>query len=327
MDELTKKYILARTLPNALDVEKAKKILLEHIYSISQAQNNTHLFSGSQLADMVGQQHHEFTLPTTPEHNYGNELEKQLTSLRATIAAREALTILQATGSLIPFGQICSPGGATSNSEEIREVRVPKDHLNFDHYPVPLPAIYLEYRLATPFREDQFYRLASSDVYLSYLNQGKLSSRAQRCLLESIDAYRHGLYMSAVMAVGAASESLWMQIARLVVAKKPGVTTKAQEKLRQFAPNISAVITDAWQALVSNFMAELGQVFLNEIDRKLFKEHADRLCDRRNYAMHNDEADTEEPTFTYIETGMLLLESIKYFNRFTRLIEVIEVLP
>jgi len=327
MDELTKKYILTRTLPNALDVEKAKKILLEHIYSISQAQNNIHLFSGSQLADMVGQQHYEFAIPTTTEPGYGDSLEKELTSLRATIAAREALTILQANGVLIPFGPIFSPAGATSNSEEIREVKVPRDHLNSDRYPVPIPAIYLEYRLATPFREDQFYRLASSEVYLSYLVQGKLSSRARRCLQECIDAYRHGLYLSAVMAVGAASESLWMQLARLIVSKKPDVTTKVQEKLRPFAPNISSIITETWQALVSQFMAELGQVFSNEIDRKLFKEQADRLCDRRNYAMHNDEADTEEQTFTYTETGMLLLESIKYFNRFTQLIEVIKVLP
>jgi hypothetical protein len=128
MDELTKKCILTRTLPNALDVEKAKKILLEHIYSISQAQDNIHLFSSSQLTDMVGHQHFEFAIPTTTEPGYSDSLEKELTSLRATIAAREALITLQANGVLIPFGPIFSPAGATSNSEEIREVKVPRDH-------------------------------------------------------------------------------------------------------------------------------------------------------------------------------------------------------
>lgn len=326
MDETIRKDILTRTLPNALDIEKAKKILLEHLHAISQAQGPWNIFYGSQLANIVGQQWQEFALPSTTELRYSDELEKELTSLRATIAAREALTILQANGVLIPFGQIFAPPGTNNNAEETRDVKVPRDHLNFDRYPVPMPAIYLGYRLATPFREDQFYRLASSEVYLSYLDRGKLPSRPRRCLRECIDAYRHGLYLSAVMAVGAASESLWMQLARLIVAQKPGVTNKVQEKLKPYASNASAIITETWHALGSQFTAELGQVFLNEIDRRMFKEHADRLCDRRNYAMHSDEADTEEPTFTYIETGMLLLESIKYFNRFTQFIAVIETL-
>ena len=94
MDELTKQYILTHTFPNVLDVEKAKKILFEHIYSISQAQNNMRLFSGYRLADMEGQQHDEFAIPTITETGCGDSLGKELASLRATITAREALTIL-----------------------------------------------------------------------------------------------------------------------------------------------------------------------------------------------------------------------------------------
>jgi hypothetical protein len=198
---------------------------------------------------------------------------------------------------------------------------------NIDRYEVPLPAIQMAYRLATQFREGQISRLASGDVYLSYLDQGKLPSRAKRCLRECIDAYRHGLYLSATMAVGAASESLWMQLARLVQSKKPAVATKVAEQLKKISPSISSSIEETWQVLVSNFDTQLDQVFSNRIARRTFKEQADRLFDRRNYAMHSEEADEDEPLFSYNETGMLLLESIKYFNQLAKITEVIEASP
>ncbi|HZC08389.1 MAG TPA: hypothetical protein VE338_22345, partial [Ktedonobacterales bacterium] len=54
-------------------------------------------------------------------------------------------------------------------------------------------------------------------------------------------------------------------------------------------------------------------------ERTIFKQHADRLRDRRNYAVHSDDADVDEPLFTYNETGMLLLDAADYFNTLARL--------
>jgi hypothetical protein len=325
MDEQIKKYILTRTLPNALDVEVAKRILLDHIDFVSQGQNNLELFSGSQLVNVVEQQSALFANPTSIQPGYEN-LENTLTSVKAAIAAREALALLQGNGVLIPFGELLTSPGPYAHSIEKRFVNVQTIH-NIDRYEVPLPAIQMAYRLATQFREGQISRLASGDVYLSYLDQGKLPSRAKRCLRECIDAYRHGLYLSATMAVGAASESLWMQLARLVQSKKPAVATKVAEQLKKISPSISSSIEETWQVLVSNFDTQLDQVFSNRIARRTFKEQADRLFDRRNYAMHSEEADEDEPLFSYNETGMLLLESIKYFNQLAKITEVIEASP
>jgi hypothetical protein len=97
MDEQIKKYILTRTLPNALDVEVAKRILLDHIDFVSQGQNNLELFSGSQLVNVVEQQSALFANPTSIQPGYEN-LENTLTSVKAAIAAREALALLQGNG-------------------------------------------------------------------------------------------------------------------------------------------------------------------------------------------------------------------------------------
>jgi hypothetical protein len=325
IDEEAKQYILTRTLPNPLDVEKAKRMLLEHVYLISQAHNNAKLLSGYDLVDHVERQNHEFANPTGIQPGYEN-LEKELTSVRAALAAREALSVLQAHGVLVAFGQPSTTGGATSNEEQKREVKVPWGNENFDRYPIPLPAIYLAYRFASQFREDQFYRLASGNVYLSYLGQGKLPPRTKRCIQECVDAYRHGLYLSAVMAIGAASESLWMKLGQLLVAKKPTVTTALAKPLSAHAPSILRVIEDTWNLLGSQCGTELDQVF-SPVERKPFIDRAKQLCERRNYAMHSDKADTEEASFSYIETGELLLGSINYFNQLSKLIEVIEALP
>jgi hypothetical protein len=67
----------------------------------------------------------------------------------------------------------------------------------------------------------------------------------------------------------------------------------------------------------------LKQVFPTGGDWKAFKEHADRLLERYNYAIHSEDADEDEPLFTYNETGMLLLDFASYFNPLTRLVEAV----
>jgi len=325
MDEETRNYIFTRALPNALDIEKAQKMILEHLYAVSQ--NSAGPRSSTELVRSVELQDREFTCPTSTP--FGESLEKELTRVRAEIAAREALVVLQANGVLTAFGQPLALGGITRNEAEIREVKVPQNYNgvysigNVDRYEVPLPAISLSYRLSARFREDQAYRLASGNVYLSSLNHGKLPPRAKRCIQECIDAYRHGLYLSAIMAIGAASESLWMKLGRFLISKNPSVATKIEEQLRRPAPSIYEVIQQTWQVLKSYYGAEIN-VVLKSIERQPFKDRADRLCERRNYAMHSDNADTEEASFSYIETGVLLLDSINYFDQLSKLIEVFE---
>jgi hypothetical protein len=162
-------------------------------------------------------------------------------------------------------------------------------------------------------------RLASGDVYLSTLDQTHLTSRAKRCLLEATTAFKHGLYLSATLNVGAASESLWMVLGRLV-DQKTSSSKKLSEELKRSYPSTGLIIDEAWHALVSYADAQLRSVFANAAERTIFKDHADRLRERRNYAIHSDDANLDEPFFTYTETGLLLLDSADYFNKLVRLI-------
>ena len=177
---------------------------------------------------------------------------------------------------------------------------------------VTLPAVEYAYRLATIYRNEAL-RLATGDMYLTDIDTSYLPSRAKRCLDECMNAFRHSLYLSAVMNVGAASENIWMELARLIEEKSPNTTlTKALNETRT---NISAVIDEAWKALMSHHMTELNAIFSVKSERNTFKEHADRLREHRNYAAHVGDATLDEHTFTYEETGMLLLDASSYFGR------------
>ena len=58
-------------------------------------------------------------------------------------------------------------------------------------------------RLPSAYQGQQKFRLAGGDIYLSFINHAGLPSRAIRFLKECGDAFRHGLYLSATMTVGA----------------------------------------------------------------------------------------------------------------------------
>src|SRR5439155_24690634 len=152
-----------------------------------------------------------------------------------------------------------------------------------------------------------------------------LPSRVIRCLKECGDAFRHGLYLSATMTVGAASESLWMELGRLVCNKKVSGTTKLAEELNNPMPNIGRVIEPTWNALLTNHSGLLQSIFNGE--RNKFRLYAERLRERRNYAMHHKDANEDEPWFTYDETGLLLLEATTYFNQFAELLTGVNALP
>ena len=90
---------------------------------------------------------------------------------------------------------------------------------------------------------------------------------------------------------------------------------------------IGRVIEPTWQALLSHHSLLLRSVFDHNGERDKFRLYADRLRERRNYAMHNKTASIDEPWFTYEETGLLLLYAVEYFNQFAELIKAINALP
>jgi hypothetical protein len=75
------------------------------------------------------------------------------------------------------------------------------------------------------------------------------------------DAFRHRLYLSATMTVGAASESLWMELGNLVCSKNlPGITKLATE-LNNPMPNIGRIIEPTWQTLMTNHFSLDALIF------------------------------------------------------------------
>ncbi len=324
MDEKLGRYIREHTQPDILDIEIAKQIILEHL-SIVQA--NFEPIGSSQLVSMVSMEKQAFDKPIFVEIKYAPQLKDQLIKLSAELAAREALHSLHANGILIAYGPLTVASVPGGHFPEQTSITLPDAYRDNQIVSITLPCIHVSYGLAAPFRGNQAFRLASGDIYLSSLNQVQLPSRAKRCLRECIDAFRYGLYLSATMSVGAASESLWMKLGSLVCIKNPVVTTKLGEQLKRLSPSVKDVIERTWQVLPTNFGNELDQVFLNTSEKNAFKDHANRLCDRRNYAMHNEDADEDEPYFTHNETGMLLQGSISYFKQLTKLVTTIEALP
>jgi hypothetical protein len=84
------------------------------------------------------------------------------------------------------------------------------------------------------------------------------------------------------------------------------------------------VIDATWNALSKHRGDQLKEVFANKGERTLFKAQADRLRDLRNYAIHDEDADEDEPLFRFNETGMLLLDAAKYFSQLVSLFDAVD---
>ena len=310
-EEELKEYVHRYTQPSMVDVEMAKRVILEELNSPSFSERG--VATSDVLIARVNANLNREKGPT-PEGYIA--IEPDLNYVKWNIAAREAIQVLQATGVIISIG---SP--IAYNEEQ----RFSVTHLHGGngagkaYYPFVFP----KYRLAATFRADQSIRLTSGDTYLSHLDQSRLPSRTKRCLRESVEAFKTGLYLSATVAIGAASESLWMSFGRLITSKRLVGYERLEREFSNAYPNAGQVLNNVWDIIRSQCMIELRQVLPTGGDQKAFKEHADRLLARRNYAIHSEDADEEEPLFTYNETGMLLLDSASYFNQLTCLIEAI----
>lgn len=315
MSEDLHKYVREQTQPTALDIETAKRVTLEQLDNAMSP--STGLIDSSAILSRV--ERVLFQSPGSIPQNY-DRIEPDLNLLKAHIAAREALSHLHSIGVLVAFGR-------TREQVEEQWVRFYHRYGNQPFGPVYLPSIYPSYRLASAYQEQQRFRLASGDIYLSSINHVHLPSRAIRCLKECGEAFRHGLYLSATMTVGAASESLWMELGRLVCNKNVPGTGKLAAELNNPMPNIGRVIEPTWNALLTTHVALLKGIFAHDGERDKFRLYAERLRDRRNYAMHHKDANVDEPWFTFDETGLLLLEATTYFNQFAELLTAINALP
>jgi len=306
-----KEYVHRHTLPSMVDVEMAKRIILEEL-NLSSFSNRGVATSDVLIARVNANLNRE--KGPTPE-GY-TQIAPDLNIVKWNVAAREAIQILHATGVIIAIG---SP--VQYNEEQ--KFSVTHFHGGGGAGEAYYPSVAPKYRLAAGFREDQSIRLASGDTYLSHLDQSRLPSRTKRCLRESVEAFKRGLYLSATVAIGAASESLWMSFGRLILSKNLSGFERLDKEFCNAYPNAGKVLGIVWDVLRSECKAELRQVFPVSGEEKAFKEHAERLLERRNYAIHSQDADEDEPLFTHNETGMLLLDSASYFNRLTQLMETV----
>jgi hypothetical protein len=308
-------YVREQTQPTALDVEVAKRVLLEHIDEATSP--STGLIEVSGILSRIERALVQTPGPIPPPFT---QIDPDLHVVKAHIAGREALNQLHATGVLTAFGKM-------PDRIEDLWVRFYHVHGNQPYGPVYLPNVYAAYRLASTYQGQQRFRLAGGDIYLSSIQHALLPSRAVRCLRECGEAFRHGLYLSATMTVGAASESLWMELGQLVCDKHISGTPKLIIELNKPFPNISAIIEPTWNALLTTHDTLLKGIFGHDGERQKFRLYAERLRERRNYAMHHKDADEDEPWFTYDETGLLLLEATTYFNQFAELLTALHALP
>lgn len=310
----TQAFVHENTLPSPLEIERAKRAILQYLRSYpSHAGASGYTFS-SRLIQDVGRELAIDLVPIATPDIYGR-VEPDLRFGRAEHAVCEALQLLHAAGVLIGYG-------ATSQ-QMARHFGYQNMTSKGGFGSVTFPAVHEGYRLAAVVRDNHESLLMNSGIYLADLQSMGLSSRATRCLQEGVDAFRRGLYLSATILVGAASESMWMQLGRLVRDKGIGTMAEVNKKV----PNAAVVMEEAWNALTSHRASQLGSVFTGRGDQAAFKEHADTLRARRNYATHSESADEDEPLFTYDATGLLLLSSLDYFGKLQRLITFVAALP
>lgn len=305
-------FIFEHVLPQAIDVEAAKGIILKYMSEQPRTSATPvgFLISAvrSRLATTPG--------PTPPGYI---SIDPDVHVLRAELAAREAIQLLHGQGALVAHGQF-----TTSSGPDVRAVIGVTSN---SRGPVPdvsiaIPEVQHSYSLATAYLGDRFL-LADGDVYLSQLDKGRLPSRVRRCLKEAVSTFQHGDYLSAALNLGAASESLWLRLARGVLVRAYQDGSKLADELSKPYPSIGVLIDATWKLLESHADGELKRVFPTKGDRAALMQQVGVLRDRRNYAIHDDEADEDEALLRYNETGILLLASIAYFNELIALVETI----
>lgn len=309
-------FVYEHALPQSVDIEAAKAAILDYMKDQPRV-------PATRTDGLIAQVRARLAATPGPVPPGYLSVEPDLNALRTELAIHEAIQQLHGQGVLIAHGQFRTSGGLGERTV------VGASTFSRGGIPgvsIPVPELQQGYTLATTFL-GQHYLLADADLYLAQLQSDHLPSRARRCLREAISSFRHGDYLSASTNVGAASESLWMRLGRVVQSKHlPGGTKLSQELGKPYL-SAAAVLESTWDVLTRACEGQLKAILPTRGEREAFKQHADTLRDRRNYAIHDEDADEDEALFRYNETALLLLNAVKYFNQLMALIQAVQEMP
>jgi len=169
--------------------------------------------------------------------------------------------------------------------------------------PVGRPRLGSGYQLAYRFGSDQL-PILDADVFSADLANLGLDRRVLDCLSEALQAYRRGLYLSALNMIGAVSEGAWYA---------------AAERLRGRSSELDRAIDDDQTATTIRLTADLLATGkrLRTVAAELHS-HASYLRDLRNYGVHPRPGDGSagmEHAFTEAGCALVLLETYRYLGR------------
>lgn len=164
------------------------------------------------------------------------------------------------------------------------------------------------YQLARRIRGDVL-PLLDIDLFTAELAPLNLDDRGLRCIREALAAHRHGLFLSCISLLGAASESAWWRLA---------------ERLKSASPSVADAVEK--EASAATLMRVVYEVLS---ERKGMKSaaaelyaYATYLRELRNYGIHPRRADpeaTEENALTEEGCSLLLLQTQRYLERLASL--------
>jgi hypothetical protein len=154
LEEELKEYVHSHTLPSMVDVEMAKRIILEELNSSS--------FSDRGVATsdvLIARVNANLNREKGPTPEGYMQIAPDLNIVKWNIAAREAIQILHATGVIIAIGSpVYSNEKQSFNVSTLHNLGTPAGEAYY-------PSVAIQYRLAAAFREDQSIRLASGDTF------------------------------------------------------------------------------------------------------------------------------------------------------------------
>ena len=224
---------------------------------------------------------------------------------RLLFAASEAVVDLVAQGVLVEVAK--APNHVGANPLIGDQISIPYHTPGYgaavqEH--TPLPNFAHAYRLSPRLKHENTQWFADPDVFTADLGQLQLDGRTRRCIVEALDAYRRGLFLSCANMLGAASEGAWYA---------------AGERLRHLDSSLAKALDSNTAAKVIYRVAELlrhtkGHDLVDEL-----RAQAALLKGLRNYGIHPRGQDTDHLERYFSDSGaaMLLMQTYNYLTRLT----------
>src|SRR5579859_4835187 len=174
MESELAEFIYTHALPEALDVEATRRLILDELRTLPPYRTETAEALISHVRDRFIANWGKGPIPEGQD-----AIDPDLHAVKAEMAASEALQSLHAVGAIVASGdRVVLKGGSTASGDVAKfSVRSLRRSGPVPDVTIPFPAVHYSYRLATPFRGASF-RLATGDAYLSHLDQSLLPSRA-----------------------------------------------------------------------------------------------------------------------------------------------------